>query len=132
MVLALMTRFMAFATRSSNSSMTQLGNELEEAGYVSGVGRLKVLMRITFRLLSPAFIAGWIWIAAHAIKNLSIPLLLATPDNGTIATTLYFYWQRKADFSLAAALGVSLVAVLAVLAIGARRLIAQGFSAQEK
>jgi iron(III) transport system permease protein len=132
MVLALMTRFMAFATRSANSSMTQLGNELEEAGYVSGVGRVKVLLRITFRLLSPAFIAGWIWIAAHAIKNLSIPLLLATPDNGTIATTLYFYWQRKADFSLAAALGVALVAVLAVLAIAARRLIAQGFSAQEK
>jgi iron(III) transport system permease protein len=132
MVLALMTRFMAFATRSANSSMTQLGNELEEAGYVSGVGRVKVLMRITFRLLSPAFIAGWIWIAAHAIKNLSIPLLLATPDNGTIATTLYFYWQRKADFSLAAALGVALVAVLAVLAVAARRLIAQGFSAQEK
>jgi iron(III) transport system permease protein len=132
MVLALMTRFMAFATRSANSSMTQLGNELEEAGYVSGVGRVKVLLRITFRLLSPAFIAGWIWIAAHAIKNLSIPLLLATPDNGTIATTLYFYWQRKADFSLAAALGVALVAVLAVLAVAARRLIAQGFSAQEK
>jgi iron(III) transport system permease protein len=131
MVLAMMTRFMAFATRTANSSMSQLGNELEEAGYVSGVGKLRVVFRITFRLLSPAFIAGWIWIAAHAIKNLSIPLLLATPGNGTIATTLYFYWQRKADFSLAAALGVALVAVLALLAIVARKVIASGFSGQD-
>jgi iron(III) transport system permease protein len=131
MVLALMTRFMAFATRTANSSMTQLGNELEEAGYVSGVGKLRVLFRITFRLLSPAFVAGWIWIAAHSIKNLSVPLLLATPSNGTIATTLYFYWQRKADFSLASALGVALVAALALLAIFARRVISSGFSGQE-
>jgi ABC-type Fe3+ transport system permease subunit len=60
-----------------------------------------------------------------------VPLLLATPNNGTIATTLYFYWQRKANFSLAAALGVALVAFLALLAIFARRVIASGFGNQE-
>jgi iron(III) transport system permease protein len=131
MVLALMTRFIAFGTRTANSSMAQLGNELEEAGYVSGVGKFRVLMRITLRLLLPAFLAGWIWVAAHSIKNLSVPLLLATPNNGTIATTLYFYWQRKADFSLAAALGISLVAVLTVLAIVSRKVIASGFTGKE-
>ena len=84
--------------------MSQLNAELEEAAYVSGVGKVRTLMRITFRLLSPAFIAGWIWVFAHAIRNLSVPLLLATADNQTIATTLYYYWNRKADFSLTAAL----------------------------
>ncbi len=132
MVLALMTRFMAFATRTTNSSMTQLGAELEEAGYVSGVGKLRVMLRITFRLLTPAFVAGWIWIFAHTIKNLSIPLMLATPNNGTIATSLYFYWQRKADFSLASALGVMLIAVLALLAIVSRRIIATGFTQSDE
>jgi iron(III) transport system permease protein len=132
MVLALMTRFMAFATRTTNSSMTQLGSELEEAGYVSGVGKLRVMLRITFRLLTPAFVAGWIWIFAHTIKNLSIPLMLATPNNGTIATSLYFYWQRKADFSLASALGVMLIAVLALLAIVSRRIIATGFTQNDE
>ena len=132
MVLALMTRFMAFATRSSNAAMTQLGNELEEAGYVSGVGKLKVMLRITLRLLSPAFIAGLIWIGAHTIKNLSVPLLLATPENTTIATTLYFYWQRKADFSLASALGIALVVFLAILAVLSRRVIASGFTRNDE
>lgn len=131
MVLALMTRFTAFGTRTANSAMSQLGSELEEAGYANGVGKLRVLIRVTFRLLTPAFIAGWIWVAAHSIKNLSVPLLLATPDNGTIATTLYFYWQRKADFSLASALGISLVAALAVLAVMGRKVIASGFSGRE-
>jgi iron(III) transport system permease protein len=131
MVLALMTRFTAFGTRTANSAMSQLGSELEEAGYANGVGKLRVLVRVTFRLLTPAFIAGWIWVAAHSIKNLSVPLLLATPDNGTIATTLYFYWQRKADFSLASALGISLVAALALLAVMGRKVIASGFSGRE-
>lgn len=131
MVLALMTRYLAFGTRTANSSMAQLGNELEEAGYVSGVGKFRVLMRITLRLLAPAFVAGWIWVAAHTIKNLSVPLLLATPDNGTIATTLYFYWQRKADFSLASALGIALVAVLTILSIASRKIIASGFTGKE-
>jgi iron(III) transport system permease protein len=130
MVLAMMTRYLAFGTRTANGAMTQLGNELEEAGYMSGVGRFRVMLRITFRLLTPAFLAGWLWVAAHALKNLSVPLLLAGPSNGTIATTLYFYWQRKADFSLSAALGVAMVAVLAVLAVGARRLIAAGFTGE--
>ena len=128
LVLALMTRYMAFATRTSNSAMTQLGKDLEEAAYVSGVGRLRALGRVTLRLLSPAFIAGWIWVGAHALKNLSIPLMLATPKTDTIATTLYFYWQRKADFSLSAALGVMFLLVLSVVAVIGRKFLASGFS----
>lgn len=131
MILALMTRFLAFGTRTANSAMSALGAELEEAAYVSGVGRVRVLTSITFRLLSPAFIAGLIWIGAHALKNLSVPLMLATPRTNTIATTLYFYWQRKADFSLASALGIALVVVLGILAFAGRKLIARGFSGQE-
>jgi iron(III) transport system permease protein len=128
LVLALMTRYMAFATRTSNSSMTQLGKELEEVAYVSGVGRARALVSITFRLLAPAFLAGWIWVAAHAVRNLSIPLMLSTSRNETIATTLYFYWQRKADFSLASALGVAFLLVLSLVAIVGRRLISSGYS----
>jgi len=128
MVLALMAGFMAFASRAANSSMAQLNAELEEAAYVSGVGKFRTLMRITFRLLSPAFVAGWIWVFAHAIRNLSVPLMLATSDNQTIATTLYYYWNRKANFSLTAALGVCLLAVLIVVAFIGRHFVAAGFT----
>ena len=128
MVLALMAGYMAFASRSANAAMSQLNAELEEAAYVSGVGKVRTLARITFRLLSPAFIAGWIWVFAHALRNLSVPLLLASSNNQTVATTLYYYWSRKADFSLTAALGVSLLFVLIIVAFVGRRFVASGFT----
>lgn len=128
MVLALMAGYMAFASRVSNAAMSQMNAELEEAAYVSGVGKVRTLVRITFRLLSPAFIAGWIWVFAHAIRNLSVPLLLATSDNQTIATTLYYYWSRKANFSLTSALGVCLLFALMVVAFIGRRFVAAGFT----
>lgn len=128
MVLALMAGYLAFASRAANAAMTQVNAELEEAAYISGVGRVRTLVRITLRLLSPAFVAAWIWVFAHAIRNLSVPLLLATSDNQTIATTLYYYWNRKADFSLSSALGVTLLLALVIVAIIGRKFIAAGFT----
>ncbi|MDQ3529087.1 MAG: ABC transporter permease subunit, partial [Actinomycetota bacterium] len=128
MVLALMTRYMAFSSRTSNSAMAQLGAELEEVAYISGIGRARTFARITLRLLSPAFIAGWIWVAAHAMRNLSVPLLLATKDNQTVATTLYFYWSRKANFSLTSALGICFLLALTAITVFARRFVVAGFS----
>ena len=128
MVLALMTRFLAFGTRTSNAAMTQIAKELEEQSAMSGASRLRTLRRITLPLLMPAFVAGWIWVFAHTFRNLTVPLMLATPGNDTIATTLYFYWDRKADFSLAAALGVIILAAMAVTIVIARRLIVRGYT----
>lgn len=128
MVLALMTRYLAFGTRTSNAAMTQVGKELEEQASTSGAGRARTLRRITFPLLLPAFIAGWIWVFAHTFRNLTVPLMLATPGNETIASTLYSYWERKADFSLASALGVLLLAAMAVTIVLARRFVARGYT----
>jgi iron(III) transport system permease protein len=128
MVLALMTRYLAFATRTSNAAMTQIGKELEEQAAASGAGHGRTLRRVTFPLLLPAFIAGWIWVFAHTFRNLTIPLMLATPGNDTIATTLYNYWDRKADFSLASALGVIILAMMALTIVLARRLVVRGYT----
>ncbi len=128
MVLALMTRYLAFATRTSNSAMTQLSRELEDAAYMSGAGKLKTLVRITTPLLLPAFLGGWIWVAAHAFRNLTIPLMLATPGNQTLATVLYHYWERKADFSLASALGVTLLVLMGLGIFAVRRLVVRGYT----
>jgi iron(III) transport system permease protein len=131
MSLAMVTRMITFGSRTANAAMSQLSHELEEAAYASGVGRGRTLARITFRLLSPAFIAGWIFVAASAIRNLTVPLLLGGNNSGTLASTLYFYWYRNSDFSAAAALGVAMVAVLALLAIASRKLISGGYSGSD-
>lgn len=128
MALALMTRYLAFGTRSSNAAMTQINKELEEAAYLSGAGRIRTAIKITTPLLLPTFVAGWVWVAAHAFRNLTIPLMLSTAGTQTIATILYHYWERKADFPLASALGVSLLLSMSVVIFLARKLIARGYT----
>jgi iron(III) transport system permease protein len=128
MMLALMTRYLAFATRTSNSAMTQLHHELEEAARTSGASRMTTLMRITFPLLLPPFIGGWVWVFAHTIRSFSIPLMLATPGNQTIAVVMYHYWERKADFSLASTLGVAMLVVIGIITFISRKFISQGFT----
>lgn len=128
MSLALATRFLAFGTRTSNAAMTQVNKELEEAAYLSGATKITTMLRVTLPLLLPTFIAGWIWVAAHSFRNLTIPLMLATPGNQTIATTLYVYWERRADFSLASALGVTLLFGIGTVVFLARQMIARGWT----
>jgi len=128
MMLALMTRYIAFATRTSNSAMTQLHGELEEAARTSGATRFTTLLRITFPLLLPPFIGGWVWVFAHTIRSFSIPLMLATPGNETIAVVMYHFWERKADFSLASTLGVAMLVFIGILTFFSRKFISQGFT----
>jgi iron(III) transport system permease protein len=130
MMLALMTRYLAYATRTSNSAMTQIHGELEEASLASGASPLKTLRKITLPLLLPAFIGGWVWVFAHTIRSFSIPLMMANPHNETIAVVMYHYWEKKADFCLASTLGVAMLVVIAAVAFLSRRAIAQGFTGE--
>ena len=68
------------------------------------------------------------WVFAHTIRSFSIPLMLATPGNETIAVVMYHFWERKADFSLASTLGVAMLVVVGVLTFVSRKFISQGFT----
>ena len=126
--LALITQYVAFASRSTNAAITQIHRELEEAGEVSGAGRLRIIWQITYPLIRPAFIAAWIWVAAHAVRAFSIPLLLASRENRTLAVMLWHYWDEEANQPAAAALGVVLILFLTLFTFSARLLISRGFS----
>jgi iron(III) transport system permease protein len=125
-VIALATKYLAYTTRLGNSALLQISSELEEAALVSGAGRFRAFARVTFPLVLPTLLAGWIWVAAHAFRNLTFPLLLATPGTETIALRMYVYWERFADFPLTSAMGVLLIGVLLLFALLSRRLIVEG------
>ena len=127
-VVAIGTKYLAFSTRLGNSAMLQVSSELEEAAWLSGAGRLRGFLQVTMPLLLPTFLAGWVWVAAHAMRNLTFPLLLGTPGTETISLRMYVYWNRYADFPLTAAMGVCLILVLLVLAFFSRRIIVRGFT----
>jgi iron(III) transport system permease protein len=121
-VLGLVTEYLAFATRTTNGGLIQIHTELEEAGSASGAGRLTTLRKITVPLLIPSLIGGWIWVVAHSLRAFSIPLVLGTKKNEVLAVWIWIHWQNG-HIPMAAALGVILISITAVLAIAARQVI---------
>jgi iron(III) transport system permease protein len=122
LVLGLTVAYIAFASRLMNGAIAQIGRELEEAGRTSGAAQLAVMWRITLPLLLPAFISGWIWVASHAMRSFSIPLVLSSQRNQVIAPEIWRVWQRG-YLSEAAAYGVVLMIILIPLTVWMRRLM---------
>ena len=132
MAAGMLVGYLPFSTRLMNGALTQIHRELEEAGMVSGARRLTVLTKITLPLVLPPFVMGMIWVSAHAFRSLSIPLMLSTPETETISVLLFFLWDRNADFSGAAALGILLILAVTMLTLISRRLIEDAFSGRAR
>lgn len=124
LVLGLVVAYISFGTRLMNSAIMQIQKELEQAAYVSGAGTMKTLFHITLPLLFPAFAAGWVWVAVHALRAFSIPLMLSSKNNEVFAVLLWEFWENGTA-SLAAGLGVLLIAALIPLTLLMRRFILQ-------
>ncbi|MGH7845838.1 MAG: ABC transporter permease [Candidatus Binatia bacterium] len=132
MVAGLLVTYLPFSTRLMNGALTQIHKELEEAGMVSGARRLTVLLRITLPLVLPPFVMGFIWVASHAFRSLTIPLMLSTPETETVSVLLFFLWDRNADFSGAAALGMLLIITVSILTLFSRRFVEEAFSGRQR
>lgn len=118
-VIVHVARFLAYGTRATNGAMFQLHKELEEAGSVSGVGWLTVFRRITLRLLIPSLVAGWLWVAIHSGRELSMALLLTTRDNQILSIVTWGAWENG-RIDEATALGVILMAMMTTIVVVAR------------
>jgi iron(III) transport system permease protein len=90
---AYLTQYLPFGARTMSGVMVQIHSEIEEAALVSGAGRGRILRRITVPLVWPAVAAVWIWVAAHALRELSSALMLQGRNNGVIPTLLWDYWS---------------------------------------
>lgn len=113
LVIAYVTHYLSFGSRLANGVMVQIHPELEEAARASGASNLRVLARITAPLVWPAVAAIWIWVFAHAMRELSTALMLAGRNNVVLPTLLWDYWTGG-EPTRAATVGVWLVAALAV------------------
>lgn len=111
LIVAYTTDYLSFGTRAAGGVMVQLHPELEEAGRASGASGFRVLRKITLPLLLPAIAAIWIWVLAHAMRELSTALMLQGRDNQVVTTLLWDYWQGG-EPTRAAAVGVWLVVAL--------------------
>ena len=121
-VLGLTVSYLAFGSRTMNGALSQIHVELEEAGTTSGAKWRTVMRKIVLPLMLPAFISGWIWVATHALRNFSIPLLLTSHENKVISVIMWHSWDDGYP-GQTAAIGVCLIIGLGVFAIGGRWLV---------
>jgi iron(III) transport system permease protein len=126
-VLGLATQYLAFATRATNAGLLQIHQELEEAGSVSGASRLRTIWKITTPLLMPSLVAGWVWVVAHSLRTFSVPLVLASENNEVLSVWIWIYWQAG-RIPEAAAIGVMLIVLTALLGLAARKLVGDALS----
>ena len=115
--LAMTTRYLAFSSRTTTSALMQVHGELEEASQMAGARWTRTLRRVTIPLLAPAIINVFLWVAVHAMQELSMALMLYNPDTVVVSTMIWSMWQngRTAD---AAVLGVLLTGLSALLLVG--------------
>lgn len=121
-VIALGTQYISIATRLMSAGIAQIKNELEEAGAVSGAPWGAVIRRIVLPLVLPAFLNGFLLVFLLAIKNLTLALILSSPESVVMSTLVWHYWDLSADTASTAVVGTIMVVITLSLSIIVRRL----------
>jgi len=108
--LAVTTRYLAFGSRSMHGAILQLHHDLEEAAQVGGVSWPNAMRYIVLPLLFPSIVAGWVFVALHALRETSMALLLYSPSSRVISLLMWDTWQ-SGEPNKATATGVVLMVV---------------------
>jgi iron(III) transport system permease protein len=123
-ILGLTMSYIAFGSRTMISAVAQIHAEMEEAAMTSGARWRAVMSRIVVPLLLPAFIGGWIWVASHAFRNFSVPLVLTSRDNMLLSVLMWRAWDDGSP-GQTSALGVLLIVALGLFAVAGRLLVSR-------
>ena len=117
MVIAFVTTYLAFGTRTTNAAMFQLHKELEEAAQISGASRLLSFRAIVIPLILPAMLNVFIWVVAQSMRELSAALMLRTSRSVVISTLIWEFWSEDSEITSAAVLGVMMILMLLVITV---------------
>jgi iron(III) transport system permease protein len=124
-VIALATQYISISTRLMTSGISQVQNELEEAAAVSGAAWWPTIRRVVVPLVLPAFMNGLLLVFLLAIKNLTLALILYTPDSVVLSTLVWTLWDR-ADTGGTAAVGTIMVVITVAPGVVLRRVNREG------
>jgi len=120
LILANVINSLAYATRTINSSMIQIHRELEEAARVSGVSGFVTVIKITMPLVAGAVFNGWLWVVLLTYREVTMALVLGSPDNRVVSTVIWALWS-EGRVPQVSALGVVMMATFFILVLLLRR-----------
>ncbi|MEA2744573.1 MAG: iron(III) transport system permease protein [Acetobacteraceae bacterium] len=107
--------------------MKSMDPSLEEASQINGAGRLHTMLRVTLPLVTPGVLGAAIFVFAEMLGSFSAALVLGSPVRFYVLTTAMYQLvaQYPPRIPLAAAMGVSLFAIMFIMLFFYRRIIAR-------
>jgi len=108
--------------------MKSMDPALEEASQVLGAGRLRTMLKVTLPLVLPGVLGAAIFVFAEMLGSFSAALVLGLPNRFYVVTTAMYQLvsQYPPRFPQAAAMGVSLFAVMFAMVFVYRRVVSRG------
>jgi iron(III) transport system permease protein len=108
--------------------MKSMDPSLEEASQVIGASRLRTMLRITLPLVVPGVLGAAVFVFAEMLGSFAVALVLGTPNRYYVITTAIYQLiqQYPPRVQVAAAMGVSLFAVMFLMLFVYRRIITAG------
>jgi iron(III) transport system permease protein len=115
-IIAQVTAYLAFGTRTMNSALIQIHPELENAATACGAAWFTTLRKILLPMLLPHFLNGWLWVVAHSMRDLTMALTLMSPDSIVVSSMLWVLWSFG-DVPTACALLIQMIASLLLIVL---------------
>jgi len=108
--------------------MKSMDPVLEEASQIIGASRLRTMLRITLPLVIPGVLGAAIFVFAEMLGSFAAALVLGTPNRYYVITTAIYQLvqQYPPKIQVAAAMGVSLFAVMFFMLFLYRRIVMAG------
>jgi iron(III) transport system permease protein len=129
LLVAFITRYIPYGIRYTHAGLLQLHRELEEAAYTAGASWSNAMRRITLPLLTPSFLGGWVFVFLLSAKELSMSILLVSPQTPVVSVAIFELWENGQVGELAA-FGVIWTLILISVAI-TYYLIARRYGVQQ-
>jgi iron(III) transport system permease protein len=114
LVVVSVAKHIPYSSRSGVSAMMQVGRELEEAATVAGASVWRRFTAIIFPLTSAGFVSGFLLTFITTMRELSLIILLVTPETQVLASQTMFYIENG-DGQMA---NVVILILITLVAIG--------------
>lgn len=121
LVMVCVSKNLPFAARSGISSMLQVAGELEESAMIAGASWAKRFRKIILPLTLTGSISGFILVFIATMRELSLIILLVSPNTRTL-TTMTFRYVEQGYSQFADAIIVLIVGIVIGGEMIARRL----------
>ncbi|MBI4591438.1 MAG: iron ABC transporter permease [Candidatus Rokubacteria bacterium] len=106
------------------NTLELIASDLEEAASILGAGRLRVALTITFPMVAPAILSGFILAVLQALALFGSPAILALPAGfHTITTQIWALFHYPPKVEMAAAFSIPLLLATALLLLVQKKLL---------